>query len=141
MNTLAYKNILEGNWEEIKGELQSKWGKLTDNDIDKIDGSYKKLVARLQKAYGYGLAEIEEDISEFFEPSQFDKMKENASKKIHDIKEVVTSVLDEYFQVAKQKTYDTEQAVVEYVRENPLKVIGFAAATGFLVSCLYKCKQ
>jgi uncharacterized protein YjbJ (UPF0337 family) len=141
MNHLTYKNILEANWEEIKGEVQTKWGKLTNNDIDKINGSYKKLVARLQKIYGYALAEIEDEIAEFFEPSQFDKMKENASKKILEIKDVVTSAMNEYFQTAKQKTYDAEQAALEYVRQNPLKVVGFAAATGFLINYLYKSRK
>jgi len=141
MNTLTYKTMLESNWEELKGELQSKWGRLTDNDMDKIGGSYKKFTARLQKLYGYKLAEIEDEISDFFEDSNFDKMKKAASRKMHEIKDMVISVLDEYFQVAKQKSIDAEQAIVEYVRENPLKVVGYAAATSLLLGLLYKCRK
>ena len=138
MKTLAYTNILEGNWEEVKGYLQSKWGKLTDDDVEKIGGSYKKLIGKLQKLYGYKISELEDEVTDFFESSQFEKMRQYAVSKISGIKEVVTSTLDEYFQNAKQKTYDAEECVVKYTQENPFKVIGIAALTGLLVGCLLK---
>ena len=34
MNT----DILEGNWKQVKGQVQQKWGKLTDDELDQIAG-------------------------------------------------------------------------------------------------------
>jgi uncharacterized protein YjbJ (UPF0337 family) len=138
MKNLAYTKILEGNWEELKGEVQSKWGELTDNDLDKINGSYKKLIGRLQKVYGYTLSELEDEIVGFFEMSKFDKMKDSAVKKINEVREIVTTTLDDYFQSAKDTVNDSEEAIVDYIRENPIKSIGIAAATGLLLTCLIK---
>jgi uncharacterized protein YjbJ (UPF0337 family) len=134
MKNLAYTKILEGNWEELKGEVQSKWGELTDNDLDKINGSYKKLIGRLQKVYGYTLSELEDEIVGFFEMSKFDKMKDSAVKKINEVREIVTTTLDDYFQSAKDTVNDSEEAIVDYIRENPIKSIVIAEATGLLLT-------
>jgi uncharacterized protein YjbJ (UPF0337 family) len=38
----------------MKGEAQKQWGKLTDDDLDRIGGDQEKLEGKLQEAYGYG---------------------------------------------------------------------------------------
>lgn len=43
---------LEGDWEELKGKLQERWGRLTDDDMDVIDGQKKVLVGKLMDKYG-----------------------------------------------------------------------------------------
>ena len=47
------EDILKGKWLEIKGSVQEKWGILTDNDLDKIEGKNRKLLGLLQKKHGY----------------------------------------------------------------------------------------
>ena len=32
-------NRVEGNWKQFKGQVKEKWGNLTDDDLDKIEGS------------------------------------------------------------------------------------------------------
>jgi uncharacterized protein YjbJ (UPF0337 family) len=46
-------NIFKGRWKQFKGEVQKHWGKLTDDDLDVIDGEREKLVGKLQEKYGY----------------------------------------------------------------------------------------
>lgn len=43
---------IEGNWKQFKGQVQQQWGKLTDDDLDVIDGKQTELVGRLQERYG-----------------------------------------------------------------------------------------
>ena len=47
------QDILKGKWQEIKGEIKERWGKLTDNDLVEIQGRGEKLLGLLQKKYGY----------------------------------------------------------------------------------------
>ena len=47
------KNILEGKWKQIRGEANAWWGKLTDNDLDRVAGKFEVLVGLLQEKYGY----------------------------------------------------------------------------------------
>ncbi|AVX03648.1 CsbD family protein [Maritalea myrionectae] len=53
---------ISGKWEQFKGEAQIQWGKLTDDDLDIIDGNRKKLVGKLQEKYGKAEEEAEEEI-------------------------------------------------------------------------------
>ena len=47
------EDILKGKWQEIKGRVKEKWGKLTDNDLGEIEGKGEKLLGLLRKQYGY----------------------------------------------------------------------------------------
>jgi uncharacterized protein YjbJ (UPF0337 family) len=47
------EDILKGKWQEIKGRVKEKWGKLTDNDLREIEGKGEKLLGLLRKKYGY----------------------------------------------------------------------------------------
>jgi uncharacterized protein YjbJ (UPF0337 family) len=44
---------IEGSWKEYKGKVKAKWGKLTDDDIEVVDGQRQELEGRLQKTYGF----------------------------------------------------------------------------------------
>ena len=45
-------DLLEGKWQEMKGHVRSKWGKLTDDDLEAVAGKKDQLVGRLQQRYG-----------------------------------------------------------------------------------------
>jgi len=48
MNT----DTLQGQWKQIKGKIKAQWGKLTDDDLQVIDGNIEKLVGKVQALYG-----------------------------------------------------------------------------------------
>jgi len=54
-------DIFEGKWKQLRGEVKVWWGKLTDDDLDKVEGNYEKLVGLLQEKYGYTRAQAEEE--------------------------------------------------------------------------------
>lgn len=45
-------NIVEGKWNQIKGDVRSNWAKLTDDDLELIAGKREKLLGVLQERYG-----------------------------------------------------------------------------------------
>ena len=47
------KDIFEGKWKQMRGQAKVWWGKLTDDDLDKVEGKYDKLIGLLQEKYGY----------------------------------------------------------------------------------------
>jgi uncharacterized protein YjbJ (UPF0337 family) len=51
------ENTLKGQWSQLKGKIREQWGKLTDDDIDQIQGRSEQLVGRLQERYGIALDE------------------------------------------------------------------------------------
>jgi len=58
---------IEGNWKEIKGDIQRRWGKLTDSDLDVIEGSRERLAGKIQDLYGKSRERAEREIDEFCE--------------------------------------------------------------------------
>ncbi len=61
------KDILEGKWEQLKGKVKSKWGKLTDDDMQRIAGNQEILNGILQERYGYAKEEAEKEIKGFLD--------------------------------------------------------------------------
>ena len=49
----AQKDILEGNWKQMRGKVKEWWGKLTDDDLDKAAGKHDQIVGLIQEKYGY----------------------------------------------------------------------------------------
>ncbi len=45
-------NEIKGHWKQIRGKAKFWWGKLTDDDLDVIDGKYDQLLGTLQTRYG-----------------------------------------------------------------------------------------
>jgi len=58
-------DILKGKWKQLKGSARKKWGELTDDDFDKIQGDGERLIGLLQEKYGYGRERAESEINEF----------------------------------------------------------------------------
>lgn len=56
---------LKGSWKELKGKVQQKWGKLTNDDLDTIGGKMTELEGRIQKRYGIEKEEAKRQIDEF----------------------------------------------------------------------------
>ena len=55
------KDILQGKRRELKGLLKEQWGKLTDDDLDKIERQAQRLVGILQQRYGYAKEQAERE--------------------------------------------------------------------------------
>jgi uncharacterized protein YjbJ (UPF0337 family) len=53
---------VEGNWKQFKGKARQQWGKLTDDDLDVIEGKRTELSGKLQARYGYAKDEAEKNI-------------------------------------------------------------------------------
>jgi uncharacterized protein YjbJ (UPF0337 family) len=53
---------VEGNWKQIKGKVQQQWGKLTNDDLNLVEGKRTELVGRIQERYGIQRDEAERQI-------------------------------------------------------------------------------
>jgi uncharacterized protein YjbJ (UPF0337 family) len=58
------QQILEGNWNEIKGKLRQKWGQLTDDDFPQIRGEAEQIIGIIQRKTGEAREAIERYLHE-----------------------------------------------------------------------------
>jgi uncharacterized protein YjbJ (UPF0337 family) len=59
-------NRVEGNWKQFKGAAKEKWGKLTDDDLNVIEGRREQLEGKLQQRYGFAKDQIHRDVDDWF---------------------------------------------------------------------------
>jgi uncharacterized protein YjbJ (UPF0337 family) len=60
MNTLEIK----GDWNITKGKLKQKWAKLTDDDLEFLDGKQEELLGRIQQRTGETREAVEKAVKE-----------------------------------------------------------------------------
>jgi uncharacterized protein YjbJ (UPF0337 family) len=65
------EDIIKGKWHEVKGKIKHKWGQLTDDDIDQMQGSSEELQGLLQKRYGYEREVSKKEIEEFIRENKW----------------------------------------------------------------------
>jgi uncharacterized protein YjbJ (UPF0337 family) len=50
---------------QLKGKVHEKWGKLTNDDLDIIQGRAEQLIGRVQERYGVARAEAERQVKDW----------------------------------------------------------------------------
>lgn len=53
---------IEGKWEQLKGDVKSEWGKLTDNDLGAVKGNRDQLVGKIVERYGVLKEKAQQDV-------------------------------------------------------------------------------
>jgi len=56
---------IEGNWKQFQGEVQRRWGRLTDDDMKEIQGRRQILEGKLQERYGKAREEVNREVDEW----------------------------------------------------------------------------
>jgi len=59
------QDIIKGKWSQLSGKLKEKWGKLTDDDVNQLDGHPEYLVGKLQERYGIAKEKADVQVKEF----------------------------------------------------------------------------
>ena len=63
MNT----DVLKGKWNQVKGNVRKQWGKLTDDDLDQIQGDSEILMGRIQERYGRTREEAQREVDQWMQ--------------------------------------------------------------------------
>lgn len=59
------RDQIQGEWKQVKGYVKEQWGKLTDDDVTRIEGNFDQLAGKIQERYGVERAEAERQINEW----------------------------------------------------------------------------
>ena len=56
---------ISGQWTQFKGKLREHWGKLTDDELDRVAGDREQLIGKLQEKHGLTREEAERQLDEW----------------------------------------------------------------------------
>lgn len=56
---------IQGQWKQLKGNVQAKWGELTDDEVDEVKGDREALEGKIQEKYGKSKEEAKQEVDDF----------------------------------------------------------------------------
>ncbi|MFP4351772.1 MAG: CsbD family protein [Puniceicoccaceae bacterium] len=59
-------DTLKGKWKQMSGSAKEKWGKLTDDELLRIDGEKDRLIGAVQEKYGLARDDAEKQVDDWF---------------------------------------------------------------------------
>ena len=60
---------IAGNWKQFTGKAKEQWGKLTDDDLVKVNGQREQLEGRIQERYGYTKDQVRKEVDDWISRS------------------------------------------------------------------------
>jgi uncharacterized protein YjbJ (UPF0337 family) len=67
-------DIFKGKWKQLRGQIQQKWGDLTNDDLDRIQGVQTEFEGLLQERYGYTKERAQQEVDAFLKATEPTKM-------------------------------------------------------------------
>lgn len=121
------KDIFQGNFKILKGKLKEKWGKLTDEEITRVEGKKDQLFGLLQSKYGITKEKAQQELTDLlsrFENDQFQQHWNEISGKIQEkfntlSKEDISRIKgrrDEFLKVLQEKYHVNKDQAIEKVQ-------------------------
>lgn len=76
------EEIFKGKWNEIKGEIRSQWGKLTENELESAKGNASSIAGLIQQRYGMKKEEVMQKLDGIL--ARFNDKAENVKRDLKD---------------------------------------------------------
>lgn len=140
--------VLEGRWARLRGALQQRWGRLTSDDIDEIEGRRKVLEGKLRERYGFSKHEAREQVNDFLDDAgeQLGDLRERWGRRMRDTSEELQHRVEgareqmrdkaDYYET---KLKDMEAAdVAQTVKSNPLMLAAAAMLLAVFIGLYIK---
>ena len=134
------QQTLQGNWNEIKGKLRSKWGSLTDDDLQVFNGNVDQLVGTIQRKTG----EARESIEQFFEQFSSDSASaiSRAGETVRAYAHQAADSIQDTSRKAAESVREGYTEVEDIVRQRPIESLavcfGAGVITGVVVGLLLR---
>ena len=123
--------VLQGQWNQVRGQLKKKWGQLTEDDLKFTNGNIDQLVGRIQHKTGEAREAIESFLDEM--TSQGASAVSQAGESVKNYAGYASEqVRDGYNRISDQlgRRYEASQ---DMIRENPARTVATAFGVGVLL--------
>jgi uncharacterized protein YjbJ (UPF0337 family) len=131
---------LQGNWNEIKGMLRSKWGALTDDDLQVFNGNLEQLVGTIQRKTGEARGCIEQFLEQFNSngASALGKAGETFRASAQQAVESVQETSNQAAESVREGYAEVERMVRQRPGESLAVCFGVGVITGVVVGLLFR---
>jgi uncharacterized protein YjbJ (UPF0337 family) len=125
---------LAGNWNRLKGRIRETWGQITDDDLQKGQGSVEQLVGTIQEKTGVARREIEQFVTGVVREasSMTDQLAQGAREYAHS----AADAIQDGYSAAQKKTEELSRQVAQTVSYRPLESLAIAFGVGIAAGLL-----
>jgi uncharacterized protein YjbJ (UPF0337 family) len=110
---------LASKWQRIRGEIRSQWGKLTDDDLERIAGNKDKLIGVVQERYGYVWDEASQMVDRYLD--NYNGLKRQAAEALRAV-------------ASKENIQKLGGDVTDFVRRYPIPSLLIGVGIGYLLA-------
>jgi len=64
---------MAGSWRVMRGKVKEQWGRLTDDDLEVIQGKHDQLIGKIQERYGKERESVERDVDRWLDTIEPDR--------------------------------------------------------------------
>lgn len=123
--------VLQGQWNQVRGQLKKKWGQLTDDDLRFANGNLDQLIGRIQHKTGEARDAVEGFLNEM--TSQGASVVSQAAETAGDYaRQAAEGAREGYNRISGEleRGYEVSR---DMIRDNPARSVGTAFGVGVLL--------
>jgi uncharacterized protein YjbJ (UPF0337 family) len=131
---MVNQQTLQGNWNEIKGKLRTKWGQLTNDDVQTFDGNVERLVGLIQRKTGEARNSVEKYLDELTADGA-----SGFSGAAESVREYASQAAETFSNTSKQAAESMKhgyEVAERMVKERPAESLAVCFGAGVLVGLL-----
>ena len=134
------QQTLEGNWNEIKGQLRERWGQLSQDDLQTAQGNIEQLVGLIQRRTGESRDAVMDYLQELTAQGASAASRATAAVKEYaqQATETVQGSARQAVDTMRTGYEQTERMVRERPAESLAVCFGLGAITGVLVGMMLR---
>jgi uncharacterized protein YjbJ (UPF0337 family) len=137
------QQTLKGNWNEITGKLRSKWGELTNDELQKYEGDTTQLVGYIQRKTGAAREQIEKFLNDLAEDGS--GMLGRAVETVQDFASQAAQTAKEGAEAVARQAQSGYAAAERIVQQRPATSVaaafGCGLLTGIVLALLLRSKR
>ena len=122
------QQTVQGNWDQIKGSLQQKWGQLTNDDLMNVQGSIEQLKGMLIEKTG----ETREAVSSYLDSIGGQQMIEQA---MASVRQYASNAAEHSQEIADQAVKQMKAGYIQtsrMVQQKPVESLAVCFGVGIL---------
>jgi len=123
--------VLQGQWNQVRGQLKKKWGQLTEDDLRFANGNIDQLIGRIQHKTGEAREAIEGFLDEL--TSQGASAVAQAADSVRQYAGYASDQMREGYNRISDQLGRRYEASQDLIRENPAQSVATAFGVGVLL--------
>jgi len=125
---------LQGQWNNLRGQVKERWGQLTDDDLQIQGGNVDQLVGRIQQRTGEGREAIEKFLTDL--TSRGSSAVSQAAEAVGNYAQQAGDRLREHYGQFADQARDRLDSAQDMVRHNPGQSVAAAFGVGLVAGLI-----